>query len=193
MKFLQMMILSVLLGTTIGVYAQSPIFNEIYKKRTIPEYQIYNNIKKLLEDGTNPNTPNMAGINTIQEAVAWELPTVVKLLVEKGGNPNIPDKDGATPLNMAAKLGHTQSVEALIDAGADLNITDNRGNTPLFNAVLSFLHKGTNSSQIIELLVNAGADKSIRNKAGKTALEQAQAYNNPIAIKALTQRTDKLL
>jgi ankyrin repeat protein len=76
-------------------------------------------VRRLLDEGADPNARNDAGAT----ALLWAVDDVEKTraLLARGANPNVRSEDGRTPLSLAAsRFGAGDVVTALLDAGASL-------------------------------------------------------------------------
>ena len=131
-------------------------------------------VKKLLEQGANPNshfteyykTPLMAAVYKDGGQSA----EIVKILLEAGADANARNRSYSTALYCRDYNEETdlQKVRLLLKAGADVNARNMYGNVPLFHAY-------SNKSQ---LLIDAGADVKARNYEGLGVLY----YNNDKAL-----------
>ena len=81
-------------------------------------------VKRLLDDGANPNAVNNYYDATALIYAAFNgFAEIVKLLLSTGANPNAVDKWGKTALMHAAFYGHAEIVKMLLSAGANPNMT----------------------------------------------------------------------
>ncbi len=88
-------------------------------------------IKKLLEEGTDPNIRDGDGNTPLHFAASKGCAEVARLLLRHGADPNAQDKNGETPLHVAAYEGHVDIVRLLLEHGADPSIRNRDGKTPL--------------------------------------------------------------
>ncbi len=88
-------------------------------------------IKKLLEEGTDPNIRDGDGNTPLHFAVSKGCAEVARLLLRHGADPNAQDKNGETPLHVAAFWGHVDVVRLLLEHGADPSIRNRDEKTPL--------------------------------------------------------------
>ena len=121
-------------------------------------------VKKLLEQGANPNshfgvyyeTPLMAATKT-NDGQSVE---VMKALINAGAEVNARNRSHSTALYCGStdKDQDSEKTKLLLTAGADVNARNMYGNVPLFDA--RFNNKKT------QLLLKAGADVKARNYEG---------------------------
>jgi len=88
-------------------------------------------IKKLLEEGADPNIRDGDGNTPLHFAASKGCAEVAKLLLRHGADPNAQDKNGETPLHVAASEGHVDVVRLLLEHGADPSIRNKDGKSPL--------------------------------------------------------------
>jgi len=88
-------------------------------------------IKKLLEEGADPNIRDGDGNTPLYFAASKGCAEVARLLLEHGADPNAQDKNGETPLHVAAFNGHVDVVRLLLEHGADPTVKNKDGDTPL--------------------------------------------------------------
>ncbi|XP_032526645.2 ankyrin repeat domain-containing protein 11 isoform X2 [Danaus plexippus] len=87
-------------------------------------------VKKLLDQGQNPDIPDFAGWTALHEACSYGWFEVVTVLVEGGANVNAKGLDDDTPLHDATTSGNLKMVELLIERGADPFAKNAKGKTP---------------------------------------------------------------
>ena len=96
------------------------------------EWRDAEGIKRLIEEGADPNVRNEEGLTAWMIAVKYDREDCFKALIEGGANVNLQDKYGQTALMLSAWWGKSEeTLQMLIDAGADLNKTNERGMTAL--------------------------------------------------------------
>lgn len=108
---------------------------------------------------------------------------LVQLLIDKGAEVN---RKGWTPLHYAATNGHDDVVRLLLDKSAYIDAGSPNGTTPVMMAA-----RGDHASTLT-LLLDQGADPAIKNQLGLKAIDFANHYRAPDAIKILTKRTQRL-
>jgi len=90
-----------------------------------------NEVKRLVEQGTNINKQNDNGVTPLLIACQNGHETIAKYLVEHGADMDKEDINGVTPLFVACKNGYEAIVKYLVENGVDINKGDNFGVTPL--------------------------------------------------------------
>lgn len=68
-------------------------------------YGALNNVRKLIEEGANPNTKSIEGLTPLHEAAKEGREAVVEYLISKKVEINPVDKDGYTPVDWACAMG----------------------------------------------------------------------------------------
>ncbi|CAG4929429.1 unnamed protein product [Parnassius apollo] len=87
-------------------------------------------VKKLLDQGQNPDVPDFAGWTPLHEACSYGWLQVVVVLVNGGANVNAKGLDDDTPLHDATTSGNLKMVKFLIEHGADPFVKNSKGKTP---------------------------------------------------------------
>lgn len=123
-------------------------------------------IKLLIESGSDVNLTQQDGISPLECAVIQSSINMVKFLLSAGAKP---DQGFQSPLKQAISKEQPDIVQALIDAGANVNLLLEDQETPLIHAVA----KG--SLEIVKILVEAGADVKVISKHEDHALLLAAA------------------
>ncbi len=146
-------------------------------------------IRRLLDQGTDPNKPDKFGRTPLTEAVTHARPDVAKLLLAHGAAPDAANASGDTALTLAAESGDTETVRALLKARAKVDQTNRAGATPLVIAATG------GKSGIVTVLLAAGASINAKDPLGRTALDIALQKNQPQMVAALrkagaTETTD---
>lgn len=90
-------------------------------------------IKRLLDEGANPNVPGRFGLAPLFVAIENRTPEVVRLLCEAGADPNNQNSYGSYPLHWAYTSG-LEFVKALVENGADPTLKNAEGRTALESA-----------------------------------------------------------
>ncbi len=145
--------------------------HRIYEKPPICEYACIGNfeeLKKLLEEGTNPDTQDSRGWTALMWASAERHDNIVKLLLEHGADPNKVNYLDRSALGYAANYGLFQISKALIEKGAILNPKNEFTNFPPLTAAASKGHL-----EVVKLLVENGADIFHKGRGEQTALDIA--------------------
>ncbi|XP_053312504.1 cyclin-dependent kinase inhibitor 2A-like [Spea bombifrons] len=89
-------------------------------------------VRRILEDGADPNAPNSKGRTPIQVMMMGS-PKVAELLIRYGANPSVPDPlTGTCPAHDAAREGFLDTVLVLLGGGASIQGPyDNYGKRPI--------------------------------------------------------------
>ena len=67
----------------------------------------------LLDEGVNPDLPDIQGFTPLMEAVRAKMPEFVEILLEENADPTLKNKEGKTALEMAEELG--EEGEAMVE------------------------------------------------------------------------------
>ncbi len=117
----------------------------------------YNEVRQLIENGTNINEKDSNGFTPLIMAAYYGSAPIVKYLCDSGASLNEQDNNGNTALLHASYHGFADVVKVLLAYNASLEIVNKYG----YNA-LGYAEKFYNY-RIIDLLKAAGA-KSMSNK-----------------------------
>ena len=90
-----------------------------------------NRIKKLLEEGADPNKRSDDGGRPISTAGFHGELEIAKLLIQKGAKLSNANTDGNTPLHVAAFLCRSDVVKLYLEKGASVSTKNRRGETPI--------------------------------------------------------------
>lgn len=131
------------------------------------------NIRALLQGGTDCNTRNAEGATLLMQVAAIGNLEMVKTLIEAGADVNATDPQGWTALmkalyNHELNCGFPEVVSALIDAGSEIETQIGYGTRPLMLAA------GYGEAGVIDVLLKAGVDIRAKNEGGRTALMMAK-------------------
>ena len=136
-------------------------------------------LRRLLEDGLDPNIRNQYGESALMIASIKGSEDTVRLFLEYNADPNIVNDFDETPLLQASIYGYPDIVETLLEYNADPNIYDDLKYTPLMRAITRRF------GEIVRLLLDNGADPFIINIRGDTALDLAERYPDDAIIDLL--------
>ena len=128
-------------------------------------------VRKMLEQGADPNSRNNYGETALMEACQYGEPEMIQMLLDAKADPNVQSRDGYTALMEAAcsnPRGNRDVITALITAGAELDKRNNNSMTALM-----CLARGGYTG-LMKLLIKAGADAATKDDRGRTALDILQ-------------------
>lgn len=126
-------------------------------------------VRRLLEEGADPDEPNEHGWTALMIAVAQSEEETARLLLAKGADPKIDNLLDRNALMYASRYGNVELVRVLIQHGAPVNVADSTDPYALAIAAQQ------GHTDLVQLLLEAGADPTICDFSGKTAQDYAQA------------------
>ncbi len=123
-------------------------------------------VKKLLDDGANPNTLGDYGWTALHEACSHSniKTEIVEALLNAGADPNLHASGGISALQLAVQKDNLDVVKKLVDAHADIEYMNGGKKSVLYYA--AFSKNSDICTYVIDKLPNMGA----LNKEGDTAL-----------------------
>jgi len=142
-------------------------------------------MKLLLNEGANPDTPDLHENRPIHLAAKAGKNEAIKLLLDNGVDPDSYNDDTDTPLLLAARGGHLDTLSLLLEAGATVNVCDASDSTPLHNAAIG------GHQQALKLLIEKGAEVLATDSKGRIPLHlAAENGHSDIVTCLLEQKTD---
>lgn len=157
-----------------------------YEKPAIVEFASSGNldeVKKLLDNGIDPNSQDGRGWSPLMWAAAEGHLHVVELLLEHGADPNIINYLGRSAIMYASNYGFYEIAKALIEKGAILNPLMKFNDNPPLSAAANQGHL-----EIVRMLVENGANVMHKDKENnKTALDIAMEAGHGDVAKYLRQ------
>lgn len=141
-------------------------------------------VRKLLEDGTRVDAPDMDGHTALMFASFNGHSDIVLLLLDKGARLDRRDLMGRTALLYASTGPFPETVKILLDKGAKPNVVDSDEHfSPLMHAAAE------GNFSVVKLLVEYGADLSLKDVDGDDAESFAlQAGHQEVADYLVSKR-----
>ncbi len=139
-------------------------------------------VRKLLEEGADPNTRNVAGGTLLMQAAFRGHKEVAQLLLDKGAQIDATCPSGVCVLATAAIGNHPEMVSFLVNKGAQVDSKCTSGSTALMMAAF------TGYKKVLKALLDSGADINARNDVGATALMFAASFGHKEVVKLLMER-----
>jgi ankyrin repeat protein len=177
-------------------------------------------IRRLIDEGANPNQFDEYGTPLLILAVRISDDDMLSLFLEAGANVNAADTDGETALHCSASIGNLNAMKMLISKSAEIDAINIDGKTPLIIAsimgkvdacrilidsgadinitdiqgrgVVHWASLRNDNPKLIDLLLMAGADPSIRDKSGATAESLAKLAGHMMSFNALHGRIKRV-
>ena len=141
-------------------------------------------VKKLLQDGADPNVRSPQGAGILQVAAVFGDLEALDILLEAGADPNAQGGEYGNALQaLAAYDGQKlDALRRLLEAGADVNLEGGKFGYALIAAAATELHPGIAESEptrkVIEVLLEFGADINAEGPMNGTALGYSAARND---------------
>ncbi|MDR2807025.1 MAG: ankyrin repeat domain-containing protein [Puniceicoccales bacterium] len=143
----KLLIRSFLFTSIMGTIAPLQASTACQDARTLDEQRLFflfehwtsesaENIRKLIDAGTNINARDDKGYTPLHWAVSCHCLRIVQLLLEKDANIDAQDDEECTPLHRAVSCCYLGIIQLLLKKNANINIKNNKGYTPLHLAVL---------------------------------------------------------
>ena len=143
-------------------------------------------VKKLLENGEDPNSTDIWGHTALMSAAWSGRKEVIEVLLSNGAALDVKGPSGMTAFLYAVNKGHTSTVKQLILKGAPVNLPGPSGITPLHFAA------GDGNANLVTLLLKNGADTHVRtsskNGIGNTPLFWAASSGHSEVVRILISR-----
>jgi len=125
-------------------------------------------IRRLINDGANPNAVGDKGTSLLQWAMLHRSTAGVEALLSEGADATHADAAGETVMHYAAKANDPAYLDLLLAHGVDVDLPNTHsGVTPLMSALM-----GNRDAQFQRLLT-AGANPNLADRVGNTSLHVA--------------------
>lgn len=120
-----------------------------------------NLVRRLLEDGKNPNVRNEKLQTPLHVAAEGSHLRVVDHLLVFGAKLNVWDKNHDSPLTIASCKGHSKVITAFLKKGADVEILDKNKHTALYLAAEKGHHYALTNLLKFGAVVNCSSDDQV--------------------------------
>lgn len=166
-------------------------FKEFLKERTITSkksnlkddpriieyvrFKEYQELKKALEEGANPDFINASHNTALLIACREESYHLVELLLQYGANPNL--SAGASESHSLLVPDSKEIIELLLEHGADINKPNKYQFTFAMKVARDHRH------DLHDLLKKYRADLTAKNNTNETAIDLAKRHNNQKFLK----------
>lgn len=120
-----------------------------------------NLVRRLLEDGRNPNARNENRQSPLHVAAEGNHLRVVDNLLDFGAKLNVWDKNHDSPLTIASCKGHSKMITFLLKKGADVEIVDKNKHTALYLAAEKGHHYALTNLLKFGAIVNSSSDNQV--------------------------------
>lgn len=133
-------------------------------------------IKKLLENGANPNIVNSDKKTPLIQACADKKVSIIEMLLKHNVDVNyMIEESGTTAFSMAASQSSMSICKLLVDSKVDINKVDSFGKNVLINTIFktdTFLKKAEKRQhkELCDFLVDSGIDLNYVAPTGMTAI-----------------------
>ncbi|MDW7695230.1 ankyrin repeat domain-containing protein [Flammeovirgaceae bacterium SG7u.111] len=158
------------LVSTLGLFSASAQDAESGILFKAIEKNNYEQVKNLLETGSDPNVTDMLRNTPLHVAAFHGHDKIILLLAEYDADLNALNKAQQTPLYSALHADQLLAVNALVESGANLSakFTSER---------MTILHFAAKEKRydITEKLLEAGADPKIKDRNGKKPIDYAKS------------------
>ena len=183
MSIMTTRLLRTTIGTTALLTCSIAAAGQTTSLATAAAEQQVEELRSLLEDGSDANIPLADGSTALLWAAHWNDLEMVDLLLGADANVNTFDDHGVTPLLRAAENASLPMIERLLDAGANSNLSQENGLTALMVA------SRTGNFEVVKALLNAGSDINASTKEhGATALMWATTESHGDIVQLLLDR-----
>ena len=136
--------------------------------------------RELLEQGSDPNRPQVDGMTALHWAAYHDDFAASELLIRAGADVDAENRYGVTPLSLACENGSADLIKLLLEAGANPNAALRGGETPLMTA------SRTGRLSAVRILLAFGAEVGTKEAMrGQTALMWAAAEGHVQVIREL--------